>query len=365
MGSFYQNKVELNLKNWEDFNNATSRETCFWYNRHMKIALVLPWYGPKPWFWPLFEKSASRIGMDVIVVAEKGFGVAERNFRVIEMSLDELARRAAATLGTEVNLMRGYKLCDLRPMYGVVFADILKDYDYWAYGDCDLVYGRMFNKFLEKATNGIWDVATVKRDLLSGPFTLMRNCDFVNNLFRRSAEWRDVLASSENKVFDEIGVDWFKLYCFERMTTDQIAHLGDRLWTFGSIVWRADDVKFLHEDWICEDGLKNCSAVMHSEGRLMHGGREISIFHFLVAKTSLSFVGSFGTCSILAEYEVTRDGILPVSRFFARLRIRLWHKLCGWSRFAFRVAAGDTEVWGRLRRFVLRKIGAKNWWYVK
>ena len=30
-----------------------------------------------------------------------------------------------------------------------------------------------------------------------------------------------------------------------------------------------------------------------------------------------------------------------------------------------RAAAGDAEVWGRLRRFVLRKIGAKNWWYVK
>ena len=331
----------------------------------MKIALVLPWYGPKPWYWPLFEKSAARMDMDVIVVAERGFGVAERNFRVIEMSLDELSRRAAAALEAEVNLTRGYKLCDLRPMYGVVFADILKGYDYWAYGDCDLVYGRMFNDFLAKAANGVWDVATVKRDLLSGPFTLMRNCDFVNNLFRRSAEWRNVIASSENKVFDEIGVDWFKLYCFERMTTDQIARLGDRLWTFGSIVWRADDVKFLHEDWICEDGLKNCSAQMHQEGRLTHGGREIPIFHFLVAKTSPSFVGSLVACANLAEYEITRDGFLPASGSLSRLRLRLWHKLCGWWRFSIRAAVGDAEVWGRLRRFVLRKIGAKNWWYVK
>jgi len=37
-----------------------------------KVAMILPWYGAKPWYWPLFEASAGRIGMDVIVVAEKG-----------------------------------------------------------------------------------------------------------------------------------------------------------------------------------------------------------------------------------------------------------------------------------------------------
>ena len=99
----------------------------------MKIAMILPWYGAKPWYWSLFEASAGRIGMDVIVVAEKGFRVSARNFRVVEMSLEEVRERAEKALGTGVNLTRGYKLCDLRPMYGLVFADILKDYDCRAY----------------------------------------------------------------------------------------------------------------------------------------------------------------------------------------------------------------------------------------
>ena len=40
----------------------------------VKVAMILPWYGAKPWYWPLFEASAKRIGMDVIVIAEKPIG---------------------------------------------------------------------------------------------------------------------------------------------------------------------------------------------------------------------------------------------------------------------------------------------------
>ena len=129
----------------------------------MKAALILPWYGKLPWYWPLFEKSAQRMCFDVIVVAEHGFSVHGRNFRVAEMSLDELRARAESALGCKVRLDSGYKVCDLRPMFGIVFADLLSDYDYWAYGDCDVIYGMGMTDFVRKAMIGGWDVATAWR----------------------------------------------------------------------------------------------------------------------------------------------------------------------------------------------------------
>ena len=236
----------------------------------MRVAMILPWYGAKPWYWPLFEASARRIGMDVIVVAEKGFRVKERNFRVVEMSLDEVRRRAEKVLGTGVNLTRGYKLCDLRPMYGVVFADILEDYDYWAYGDCDVIYGRKFNDFLAKVADGDWDVATVQSKWLSGPFTMLKNVPKINTLFERARDWRKTLGCSDNQIFDELGENWFQKYCFGGVPLDD---LYKRDWTFGSVVWNAPDIRFLHEDVICEDQLKRGVVRVHANGVLMFDTR--------------------------------------------------------------------------------------------
>ena len=325
----------------------------------MKVALILPWYGAKPWYWPLFEASAGRIGMDVIVVAEKGFRVKERNFRVVEMSLDEVRRRAEQALGTGVNLTRGYKLCDLRPMYGVVFADILEGYDYWAYGDCDVIYGRKFNDFLAKAVDGNWDVATVRSKWLSGPFTMLKNVPGINTLFERARDWRDMLSRPDNQWFDELGKDWFKLQCFGGVPFEELYR---RDWTFGGIVWSATDIRFLHEDVAVEDPLKRCGLRMYRAGRLMFGESEIAMFHAIEVKRSPAFMGSMLRCECLDEYMLTRNGYLPIENGFVRIMVAAEHFVKGWSLFVWKLISGDRVSWRRVYCFIRRRLGMADWW---
>ena len=325
----------------------------------MRVAMILPWYGAKPWYWPLFEASARRIVMDVIVVAEKGFRVKERNFRVVEMSLDEVRRRAEKVLGTGVNLTRGYKLCDLRPMYGVVFADILKDYDYWAYGDCDVIYGRKFNDFLAKVADGDWDVATVRSKWLSGPFTMLKNVPKINTLFERARDWRKTLGCSDNQIFDELGENWFQMYCFGGVPLDD---LYKRDWTFGSVVWNAPDIRFLHEDVICEDQLKRGVVRMHANGVLMFDTREIGMFHYIAAKTSPAFVGRILPGEYADEYMLTRNGYLPAGNGFLRAAVAVGHFARGWCAFAWKLVSGDVSARAQVRRWLRRRLGREDWW---
>ena len=325
----------------------------------MRVAMILPWYGAKPWYWPLFEASAKRIGMDVIVVAEKGFRVKERNFRVVEMSLDEVRRRAEKALGTGVNLTRGYKLCDLRPMYGVVFADILKDYDYWAYGDCDVIYGRKFNDFLAKVADGDWDVATVQSKWLSGPFTMLKNVPKINTLFERARDWRKTLGCSDNQIFDELGENWFQKYCFGGVPLDD---LYKRDWTFGSVVWNAPDIRFLHEDVICEDQLKRGVVRMHANGVLMFDTREIGMFHYIAAKTSPAFTGLMLPGEYADEYMLTRNGYLPAGNGILRAAVAAGHFARGWCAFAWKLVSGDVSARAQVRRWLRRRLGRADWW---
>jgi hypothetical protein len=253
-----------------------------------RVALILPWYGAKPWYWELFEKSAERLSMDVIVIAEKGFSVKAKNFRVVEMSLEEVRQRAVKALGTDVNLTCGYKLCDLRPMYGVVFADVIEGYDYWVYGDCDVVYGRKFNEFLSRVVEEDWEVATVRGKWMSGSFTMLKNVRPINTLFMRAEKWQDMLKNHNNQWFDELGKTWFEQYCFEGLTLDDLYSRG---WTFGGVVWKAADLRFLHEDVAVEDPLKRYDLHVYADGRLMLNGVEILMFHHVAVKRSPTFIG--------------------------------------------------------------------------
>ena len=325
----------------------------------MKIAMILPWYGKKPWYWSLFEASVGRIGMDVIVVAEKGFRVSARNFRVVEMSLEEVRERAEKTLGTGVNLTRGYKLCDLRPMYGMVFADILKNYDYWAYGDCDVIYGRKFNDFLAKAVDEDWDVATVRGKWLSGPFTMLKNDLKINKLFERAKDWREMLSHTDNQWFDELGKDWFVLQCFGGVPFED---LYKRDWTFGGVVWNAPDIRFLHEDIAVEDPLKRCGLQMHCDGQLMFGEAEIAMFHAIEVKRSPAFVGRLFPGEYANEYMLTRCGYLPKENGLVRAAVVTGHLARGWCAFVWKLISGNVNARAQVSRWIRRRLGCTDWW---
>ena len=324
-----------------------------------KVALILPWYGAKPWYWELFEKSAERLSMDVIVIAEKGFSVKAKNFRVVEMSLEEVRERAEKVLGTSVNLTRGYKLCDLRPMYGIVFADILDGYDYWAYGDCDVIYGRKFNDFLSKATTGDWDVATVQDKWLSGPFTMFKNVSKINTLFMRARDWQNMLKQPDNQIFDELGRDWFELYCFNGVALEE---LYKRDWTFGGVVWRAVDIRFLHEKVVIEDPLKQGYLHMRADGCLTLKDDEILMFHHLAVKNTPAFVGHRFSRRYDDEYLLTRYGYLPTGSGFLRVAVVAEHFVRGWSLFVWKMISGDRASRERMRRFIRCRLGMADWW---
>lgn len=87
------------------------------------------------------------------------------------MSFDECRKLVDDKMGMEVALHNPYKFCDLKPCYGVIFADRLKEYDYWAFGDIDLIYGNIRRFF----TNEILDRYTYISGF--GHLTLVRNTD--------------------------------------------------------------------------------------------------------------------------------------------------------------------------------------------
>lgn len=101
------------------------------------------------------------------------------------MTLDELRELASAKLATSVRLHRLRNICDLKPAYGLIFEEFTHGYEYWAFGDEDVLYGDV-DGILGPHLDGTTDLVIPGTDGKSGHLTLLRNHPRANELGRLS-----------------------------------------------------------------------------------------------------------------------------------------------------------------------------------
>jgi hypothetical protein len=121
------------------------------------------------------------------------------------MTLGEFSDRVRERLQLPCSIGWGYKVCDFRPAFGVLFEDVIAGYDFWGHCDLDVIWGRV-GRFLTEPVLAACDVISGDEARLCGPFTIFRNSSFINNLFRRGP-YRDIFCDPSNCCFDESGFD--------------------------------------------------------------------------------------------------------------------------------------------------------------
>ncbi len=124
------------------------------------------------------------------------------NVIFVKKSLDEIKKLTSEKLDLAFQMDFPYKLCDLRPAYGVVFDDFIKGYDFWGYCDIDVIFGKIRN-FMTSEVLDHYDVVSPRHGYLLGAFTLFRNTQKINELYKQSKDYKKVFSSSKHYCFDE------------------------------------------------------------------------------------------------------------------------------------------------------------------
>lgn len=124
------------------------------------------------------------------------------NVFLVKKSLKEIKDIASRKLGLEVALEHPYKFCDLRPSLAHLFPELIESYDFWGYGDIDVIYGNIRN-FITEEVLGDYDIISVRHDYLPGVFSLFKNCKKINELFKKSKDYIKVFTNSQHYCFDE------------------------------------------------------------------------------------------------------------------------------------------------------------------
>ena len=165
------------------------------------IAIVNTFFGPPPAWLPAFFRSC-QTNPDVRWLIYADFDVTlptPPNVTITPLTLDEFNARASAAVGTAITIERATirKICDFKPIYGLMFTDDLREYEWWAYSDIDVVWGDI-RRFVTDDLLHAHIIVSPRQRKLGGHGTFVRNTEANNRTFEMVP---DVLAILTNPLY--------------------------------------------------------------------------------------------------------------------------------------------------------------------
>lgn len=178
-----------------------------------KVCLIVVYLGKWPAYMKYFLKSCkTNPSIDFIFFSDNNsLDYNGDNIKLVPFDLNRFNALASQKLALDIWVAEPYKLCDFKPLYGVLFEDYLRDYAFWGYCDIDVVFGNI-RKFITEDRLEKYDIVSARKEFLCGHFSLFRNTKKINELFRNSADLEKILTEPSHCFsFDECGRIWFEL----------------------------------------------------------------------------------------------------------------------------------------------------------
>lgn len=168
-----------------------------------KCCFIIPYFGKLPNYFQLFLNSC-KYNTDfnwLIFTDTRDDYQYPQNVQMIQMSFEKMKEMANRKLGEKVALLRPYKLCDLRPMYGVIFEEYIKDFKCWGYCDVDTIMGNLSLFITDEMLNQYDKLFAL------GHMTIYKNTATNNRVFmclhNGREVYKDIIQSESNNWFDE------------------------------------------------------------------------------------------------------------------------------------------------------------------
>lgn len=146
-----------------------------------KCALIICWFGNLPEYFPVFLKTcASNDDFDFLLFTDCEIRIElPHNVKYIPYHFEEL-KQAIENIGIHrPSLQKPYRVCDFRPMFGEIFVEQLKMYQFWGYCDVDVIFGKL-NQFITREM-----LESYEAIFNGGHFTLIKNENKLNELYKK------------------------------------------------------------------------------------------------------------------------------------------------------------------------------------
>lgn len=171
---------------------------------HKKIAIIIPYFGKWPeWINLFFYSCEQNDDIDFILFTDCDITLNKAiNIHFNSVSFAEYCDEVGKRLNINFNPKEPYKLCDLKPFFGFIHKELLAKYDFWGFGDVDVIWGKINNFYTDDLLNK-FDVFSTHNDRLSGHLSIFRNNEKYTNLCFEIKNWKTKLTDDKNYALDE------------------------------------------------------------------------------------------------------------------------------------------------------------------
>ncbi|MCF7201103.1 DUF6625 family protein [Pseudomonas oligotrophica] len=279
-----------------------------------RICLVIPYFGRWPFWMPFFLESC-RYNPSIDWLLLSDCGVPEdcpSNVHVREISFSSYCSLVSARLNIDFSPSSPYKLCDLKPALGYIHESELAGYEFWGFGDIDLVYGDLRRYFSDQRLQR-YDLLSTHERRISGHLCLLRNDAQMRNAFMRVPDWQSKLAFELHLAFDEKAFS--RLFVRGKNWPGPIRSLRDKLNTLRrrSEFLEAFSTPYTRIRWT-DGSMQFPRRWIWSKGSLrtdLDGEREFPYFHFITWKNTPW--GGLSESERIGSPDLAREGCWSIS----------------------------------------------------
>lgn len=217
-----------------------------------RICVIGVYFGTLPNYFSLWLKSAEKNStINFLIITDQTLLNLPSNVAVLPMTLENMRTIAEAKLGFRIALDRAYKCCDLKPAYGYIFSEYIKDYGYWAHCDFDMLFGDI-RHFFELHKMSHYD-----KVLTLGHLSFYRNTDENNRRFMEQGSgcgnYIEVFSSTKSVAFDELnGI--YKIYRENKFSMFEDRVYADISTKYNRFVLAKCDDNFKNQVFAWKDG---------------------------------------------------------------------------------------------------------------
>lgn len=172
----------------------------------VKKILIIPYFGKFNEYFQLWLNSCTQnkdinwlLITDIVIECN-----IPANIKVLKKTFLEVKELFKSKLGFDIVLDKPYKLCDYKQFFGFLFEEYIKEYDFWGYCDCDLIFGDL-ESFLSKEFFLNYD-----KILRTGHLSFVRNIKEINEIFKKYDTYKITLSSPVIYGYDE-SIDGYHL----------------------------------------------------------------------------------------------------------------------------------------------------------
>jgi hypothetical protein len=172
-----------------------------------KIIFLIPYFGKFPeWSDLFFETIKKNSTVDFYFFTDCDIEkYPAPNIEFLKISFQDYLKLVNKNKDLNFKPENAYKLCDLRPLYGNLHANIIEGYDFYGWTDLDILFGDIRSFYTDDILKH-YDVFSTHEVRISGHFSLFRNTLKNKMMYKNIYKWQEALSKKEFVGIDEHGL---------------------------------------------------------------------------------------------------------------------------------------------------------------